>query len=232
MNHLLIAVLVAVFSAMMVLGNDDPTARDALCKHVRFCPWSAHAGAINRILYDIGIGGVVSLVFYLLLVTLPEYRKRRRIKRSLEKHYRMFKRDCIQSMLAVVDGTYDFDTVDALVEQARFRDYFNQPISDSQDRWHALMNNLDEYHLHEILIALEVFRDEVLFALNNTDIADDKAFEFFKRLSGIIYSIKDTQLGYDETKPFFNFLYDVFAGFSIVTGYRQEDIVERTIRAI
>ena len=144
LDQLLIAVLAVVFSAMMVLGNDDPTARDALCHHTGFCPWSAHASAINQTLYDLGIGGVVSLVFYLLLVTLPEYRKRRRIKRSLEKHYRMFKKDCIRSMLAVVDGTYDLDTVDVLVEQTRFRDYFNQPVSDSQDRWYALMNKLDD----------------------------------------------------------------------------------------
>jgi hypothetical protein len=39
-------------------------------------------------------------------------------------------------------------------------------------------------------------------------------------------------LGYDETKPLSLFLFDVFAGFGYVTGYRKEDIIKKMIDAI
>jgi len=39
-------------------------------------------------------------------------------------------------------------------------------------------------------------------------------------------------LGYDETKPLSRSLWDVFAGFSYVTGYRKEDIIKKMIDAI
>ena len=77
-----------------------------------------------------------------------------------------------------------------------------------------------------------LFRDEIAFVLNAVDIPGDEPFEFLKRLSSAIYSIQDTTLGYDETKPIANFLWSVFAGFDLVTGYRKEDIVKKMIDAI
>jgi hypothetical protein len=68
--------------------------------------------------------------------------------------------------------------------------------------------------------------------LNNVDIPNDETFEFLKRLSAIIYSMKDVTLGYDETKPLARFLWSVFAGWNLITGYREEDIVQKTIDAI
>ena len=73
---------------------------------------------------------------------------------------------------------------------------------------------------------MEIFRDELTFVLNNTDIPKDEPFEFMKRLSNAIYSMKDVTLGYDEIKPLARFLWSVFA------GYRKEDIVKKMIDAI
>jgi hypothetical protein len=53
-----------------------------------------------------------------------------------------------------------------------------------------------------------------------------------KRLSAAIYSVQDTTLGYDETKPFARFLWEVLAGWSFVTGYQERDIIEDMIEAI
>ena len=79
---------------------------------------------------------------------------------------------------------------------------------------------------------MEIFRDELAFVLNNTDIPKDKPFEFLKRLSAAIYSMKDVTLGYDESKPLASFLWNVFAGWDQITGYRKEDIVKKMIAAI
>lgn len=110
-DYLLVPLFI-LSAILIVLSNDDPWARDFLCERLQICPRSSHAVAINKGLYDLGFGAVVSLMFYWLFVKVPEIRRRHRIKRTLEKHYRLFKKDCIASILAVVEGMYDFDTVD------------------------------------------------------------------------------------------------------------------------
>jgi hypothetical protein len=71
-----------------------------------------------------------------------------------------------------------------------------------------------------------------LFVLASTDIPDDEPFEFLKRLSAAIRSMRDTTLGYEETKPFARFLWEVFAGWDWITGYRKGDITKEMIESI
>jgi hypothetical protein len=234
-NRLLDLALLALFLlslALVILGNEDPFARDAVCNGLGFCPKSDHAKAWNKAFYEVGIGGLVSLIFYWLLVRLPENEKRQRIKKSLEHQYRLFKKDCISIILGVVEGRYDLDEVDALLDQKNFREYFVQKVSNSQDKWHAFQNKIDEHSLRELLTAMEIFRDEISFVLNNTYIPKDEPFEFFKRMSNIIYSLKDAPLEDDPTKRLSRFLWSLLSGFDFVTGYRQEDIVQQMIRSI
>ena len=79
---------------------------------------------------------------------------------------------------------------------------------------------------------MEIFRDELSYIINNTDIPNDEPFEFIKRLSAIIYKMKNVTLDYDDTKLLARFLWDVFAGFSIIDGYRKDDIIQKMINAI
>jgi hypothetical protein len=44
--------------------------------------------------------------------------------------------------------------------------------------------------------------------------------------------MKDVTLGYDESKLLARFLWTVFAGWDLITGYRKKDIVEKMIDAI
>ena len=70
-------------------------------------------------------------------------------------------------MLLVADGSYKGGLPETLVEQNKFKQYF------SQNRWYAFLNNLDEYYLKSLLNKFEIFRDEIIFVLNNIDIPDD-----------------------------------------------------------
>jgi len=110
--------------------------------------------------------------------------------------------------------------------------YFEEEVAPGMSRFDKFQNELDEYYLRELLTRMEIFRDELAFVLNNTDIPKDKPFEFLKRLSAAIYSMKDVTLGYDESKPLAGFLWNVFAGWDQITGYRKEDIVKKMIAAI
>jgi hypothetical protein len=168
--------------------------------------------------YNITIGSLISLIFYGLVVRLPDYRKRQRIKNSFARHYRDFREGCIEIMLLAADGTFEAGVPETLIEQDKFKEYFSHPVSSSQDRWSAFLNNLDEYHLQSLITKMEIFRDEISFVLNNTDIPDDEPFEFLKRLSGVIHTMKTATLDYDPTKRLGGFLWSVFAGFDIING--------------
>jgi hypothetical protein len=186
----------------------------------------------NKIFYDLAIGYLITLVFYLLVVRLPEYERRQRLKRSLERHYKFFREDCIQIMLLVADGSVGDPDPETLMQQDKFREYFSENVMPSRTRWDEFQNKLDQYYLSELRIHLEILREELSFVLNNIDIPKDEPFEFVKGLSAAIYSKKDVTLGYDETKPLALFLWNVFAGFDWITGYRKEDIVKKMIEAI
>ena len=228
-------VLSAIFVlsvAALFLAHDDPFVRDALCERTGICPTIANAKAWNKIIYDLAVGALISLIFYGLVVRLPDYRKRQRIKKSLANHYRNFREDCIVVMLMVADGTFEWGFHETLIEQDKFREYFKEKISPDQNRWHAFLNKLDEHYLQELIMKTEILRDEIAFVLNNVDIPDDKPFEFLKRLSGAILSMRNTTLGYDETKQFAGFLWSVFAGWDVISGYRERDIIQEMIEAI
>jgi hypothetical protein len=224
--------LVALFvvSALLILAaHEEPFARNWLCAKVP-CPHLPHPW--HKIIYDLAIASIISLTFYGLVVRLPEYQKRRRIKRSFLGRYKRFKEDCIGVMLGVADGSFDPDLAETLVDQEKFRAYFKEKVCQSQERWHAFLINLDEPSLRELITLLEIFRDEILYVLASTDIPDDEPFEFLKRLSAAIRSLRDTTLGYDETKPFARFLWEVFAGWDWLKGYRKEDIIKKMIDEI
>jgi hypothetical protein len=148
-----------------------------------FCSTFAYAKAWYKVFYDLGIGALVSLAFYYIVVRLPEYQRRQRLKRSLELHYRAFRLNCIEIMLAVADGGYTGGQAEALLDPEEFKKYFKQKVTPDKERWHEFMNNLNEFYLVRLQTLMEQLRDELMFVLNNTDIPKDEPFEFLKRLS-------------------------------------------------
>jgi hypothetical protein len=221
-----LALLIIVFGSLsvMFLASDDPFARDDLCRLA--CVRSEHADALNKIAYDIAAGSLVSVIFYYLVVRLPDFLKRVRIKRFLSAQYRSFKIDCIAIFLELADGKYDGALRDELLTQAKFRGHFQN------SRWSAVANGLQGLHLDDLVSRMEAFRDDVLFVLNNTDIGNDQSFEFFQRLSSILYERKRPTPDYDGIKALCHFLWELFSGRSFVDGYAKRDIVEDMIKAI
>jgi hypothetical protein len=226
----LIALTILSVTAIFV-GHEDDFARSVLCGKLP-CPELGNAHAWQKIIYDLGIGSLISLIFYGLVVRLPERQKRLRIKRSFAKHYCDFKEDCIATMLMAADGTFEWGFHKTLIDQVKFREYFKEQVSSSQDRWDALANNLNEYHLQSLITSMEILRREIEFVLESVDIPDEKPFEHLKRLSNLIITLKNTTLDYDSSKSLCHFLWDVFAGFSFTTGYRGRDVIADMIKEI
>lgn len=74
-----LAIIFIVSVAMVFLAHEDPFVRIAVCAHTGFCSTFVHAKAWYKVFYDLGIGALVSLVFYLLVVRLPDYQRRQRL---------------------------------------------------------------------------------------------------------------------------------------------------------
>lgn len=227
----LLAIIAIVSVLIVLLSHEDPFVRIAVCTHTGFCPTFAHAKAGYKVFYDLGIGVLVSLVFYYLVVRLPEYQRRQRLKRSLELRYRSFRLRCIEIMLAVADGGFAGEQPEALLNPEEFRKYFKTKVKPDRDRWDEFLNKLGKFYRDELQSEMEQLRDELIFVLNNTDIPNDRPFEFLKRLSAIIRSMRSVTID-DEIKPLSSFLWDVFAGWDWLKGYRKGDIIQEMIDEI
>ncbi|SHG06243.1 hypothetical protein [Bradyrhizobium erythrophlei] len=230
LNWLLLCIALASVAAIL-LGQENPFVRESVCMRVP-CPALAHSHAWEKIAYDLGIGSIVSLFFYWLVVRLPENAKRRRIRKSFAEHFREFKEDAIATMLMVTDDTFEWGFHRELVNQKKFRDYFKQEVAPGEDRWDSFHNKMTDYYLDELLTHLEILRGEILFAMSALEIDDKRVLEFLKRLSATIIRMRKTTGDYDSMKSFGNFMWEVFAGWSMVTGYQKRDFFEDMIQAI
>src|SRR5262249_24879697 len=157
----------------------------AICNHLT-CPTFEHSHAWERIAYDLGVGSVINLFFYWLVVRIPENVKHRRIRNSFWNQSTVFKEDYIATMLMVTDGSFEWGFHRQLLDQEKFKDYFQQEVAPGESRWDSLLNKMDEYSLSELRTNMEILRSEINFLLTSLEIRDEEDLEFYKRLSHAI----------------------------------------------
>jgi hypothetical protein len=174
----------------IALANPDPFARGLLCSGVSVCFHSQNAAFWNNIIYEAGLGSAVSVAFYWLLVKVPEIEKRSRLRKYLLASYQSFRRDSTyQFLFASGYGAVDPGFVDQLVQQKAFREHFKEPSTTVDgDRWHDVANGLEPHHRRDLFVVMSILRDDILYVLNSTDVADQKSFEFLHRLTKAIAS--------------------------------------------
>ena len=218
----------------VAFGNPDPLARDTWCAIGPWCLSVDHPAFWNSLLFEFGLGTSVSVLFYWLLVQLPEISKRKRLRRYLLQSYLAFRRSAvIQFLSAAETGFVDFNLADELVPQKSFKSYFSRPSGKVDgDKWHDVANNISQNEGSELLIAMSVLRDDIQYVLNNTDVADQASFEFLQRLSRAMKEYDPRTTDYDDQKVVLRFFWQLMAGFNPATGYEVRDPVEHIIRRI
>lgn len=216
----------------MALANEEAFARDGLCQSLNLCFGSAEPKFWNKIIYDIAAGTFLSVIFYALLVRTPEAVKRRRMRRGLERRYKAFKRSCLAVILLVVDGSYNSESLESLLDKPTFRRHFQRDPETKASKWDAFLNNVVDENIREILIHVEQLREEITYVLNNTDIENDEALELLKWLSSQAHWLKDSSPSYDGITRLSRFLWSTLSGWDFVTGYEQPDAIEAMIAEI
>jgi hypothetical protein len=230
LNWALIFIALVSIGAIL-LGQEDETVRKALCTQISCEQHHALAG-LKRVAYDLGSASLVSLFFYWLVVRLPENATRHRIRESFALHFQQFKEDTIGTILAVTDGSYEWGLQRELTDQKKFKEYFKEKDEDGNERWYAFHNNMTDYYLKELQTHLEVLRSEILFTMAAVDIDDREVLEFMKRFSANIIRYRNVRLDDDSMKSFGSFMYEIFAGFSLVEGYMKRDYFKDMINDI
>ncbi|MFA4846137.1 MAG: hypothetical protein WC654_06295 [Patescibacteria group bacterium] len=200
--------------------------------------WSLNTQAWWRDFYELcnalAINLLAAYFFYLLIVQLFVRRRRHIIKANLQKQYQQFKQSVIGHFLGALNGSHSPKHAEQLCELSAFRDYFypeaavknKEPV-----RWFDVINEVqsNEYLQHELIVELSMLRDEVSFVLSNVEIHDEGMFEFFKRLQRIIYRHEHGDFETDDFKSFMQFFFELFTGWSFITGYAEKDIVQSFI---
>lgn len=229
-NTVLMVLMIVVFVCFIALN---------ILHFGGFWSWNEQAWWYDAysLINGLAINVLAAYFFYLLIVQLFVQRRRKIIKANLQKQYQQFRQSIIGDFLGAVHGSHSPDHAERLCEFSVFRDYF-YPESAVKNREHVLWFDVinevqsNKYLQHELIMELSILRDEVSFVLSSIEIHDEKIFEFFKRLQRIIYRHEHGQFETDDFKSFMQFFFELFTGWSFVTGYAKEDIVQSFIDSL
>jgi len=220
-----------VLSAFLMLKSSTdplPSPLRGLAHGGLFSPFSNG----NQIVFNLSVGVIVSLSVYVLVVWLPEQFKRTRVRRSLALVYDSFKEECILIFFSALQESYDIVLLHRLKDRVFFRQYFKRKVSPDQERWHAVLNGLDESLVKRLVVELEILMTEVHYALTVIDVDNQNAFAFLKRLSQILYRYRNWSAEYNDVKQLSDFMWSVHTGWSVIDGYTDKDIIAEMIEAI
>jgi hypothetical protein len=228
--HLLLAVLALAALWLMAAASSDPLPK--FLEDTWVAPALEQFSTGNQIAFDLSVGVLSAIGMFYLLVRLPEYERKSRVKRHLSASYVSFKRAVIQILVGAIQGHYDSDTVERLMEQRAFRDFFKEPFVPGQDRWAGVANKMDEHILRQIILETEVLLNEFQHALSVLDVRDPEVYNFLKRVSEALYRAKNWSSDYDGTKQVLGFFWHVLAGWSFVSGYSEREYIADMIEEL
>ena len=186
----------------------------------------------NQIAFDITVGVIVSLFVYILVVRVPEQQKRSRLKANLRRQYDALKEETILQFLWACNAPASTTLIERLKNRHDFKDFFKERVSESQDRWHAVMNGLDEAKVSAIVHELQHFRGEVEYVLAAVDVTDPQVFGFMKGLTRILHGGERWSEDYDHVKALAAFMWSMHTGWDWVHGYTGKDAIADMIARI
>lgn len=186
-------------------------------------------GYPNTILFNICIGYLVSLFFWILVVYLPERKRRSILRSNLNRRYQRFKEEIIQSLLWASIGMHDSRKPRELSDYLKFKEFFSQ---NNSEHWYAALNGIQssEDRMREITLAMQMLADEVNYVLNNLSIDDEAAHTLLKNLNENVYRLQHSGADlYDQVKHVGGFLWIILARWRMLEGQLEEDVVQNVI---
>jgi len=220
----------AVFAIAVALfaSNARPTSLIDNLPGFFYLEFPAYSDAI----LNLSSGYTTSVFLYFLIVFFPEHLRRKRVRENALKVYREFKRSVLGLILSASGKALTLDQIEELMEPDKFAEYFCHDETGSVGRWNEFLNGLDDFHVGQIVIELEILRDEMQFIVNNVDLDDADAYVYLKHLSTVSYSMSKTGSDYDDQKQWGRFLMELFAQWNMGEGKWKKDYISESIRKI
>ncbi len=184
-------------------------------------------------------GGLISFLFYFLVVHLPKRNKCRIMKDNFRQCYLDVKKEILyQIIFASQEGgrkdlQADSETVERLLTIDGFQAAF-EGGDEADTGIYAFMNQVskggDQYQ--EIILNLRILAKQISYVLHNYPITNAETFNFFTHLEAVLTNLESSTPGYDQTKYLTDFIGKVYKGFSFIEGHRGYDIIEKRIEEI
>ena len=225
-----LAALAIVAALVMFAASGEPVI--SVLRDTPLESWLQRLGHTNTIAFNLAVGYLVSGIFWLLVVYLPDRSRRAVLRDNLNGSYKRFKESALQILLWCSIGTHDSRLPEELCDYRKFKEFFE---ANKSARWYEAMNGLQgsEIRMHELVLELEIFADELGYILNNSNIQDAEVHRLFKALKENIYRLnRSREYTDDQVKYVGRFLWEILAQWSFVHGQRDNDIIQETIERL
>lgn len=175
--------------------------------------------------------GIVSIGLFLNSISerraeLQDKKRHDAVVEHLLWQYQNFRESVTEICLRAIAGGYNTDRKLKLYlpEMLKFREYFN---GNNNEKWYVVLNALEDDLglLQDLMVEIDMFSKQVTFALNNTSTNNHEVLRFLTRFSQHPHRLNslDVYSG-DKVKYIGGFIYEIMSGWSIIDGYRDNDI--------
>lgn len=166
-RNLVITVVMAIALYFTIAGADVPLPSRLQGTFLEGPLYALHIG--NPILFNLGSGLFITLVFWFLVVELPERKTRAMVRDGLRVAYIQCRTD-LATVLLDAAAPHEFTAARAAVTTSEgFVEFFAEVVdpAHSKSRWHnakaALVKN--DFYIRRIHAALDVLANEISYAM-------------------------------------------------------------------
>lgn len=178
----------------------------------------------NTIVFNLTTGLFISIWFYFLVVYIPDVQRKKRIKKHFGMQYLEFRRQVISNILGACRESYSSDLPNTLIHPPEFKLYFDETVEHHQTRWDVFVSNTDMIVVQRILSEFLAFKEATFYLLSKIDIEDEDAHSFLHNFNTITTTLLNTSTDDDHSmKIFYQYLREIFAGYSFTSGTRDYD---------
>lgn len=175
-------------------------------------------------LLNLSSGFAISVLFYFLIVRIPQSAQRKRLRRGLVGIYANVRVSIMRQILSA-SKLQNGDAEDLASDSNACRKFFDTPNGHAEEGWYAVLNGLDAWHVQKIQLELQVLRNEIYYVMEKIDIEDIGLTAYLKNLSVVILEMNQLSADYDDQKTWGNFLWNLFTFFDWEKSYLSEDPV-------
>ncbi len=203
---------------------------------------------------NISSGYMVSWIFYLIIVYLPQKRRKNRIKGNLAMNFNIFKRKIIKQFLLALYGHFKIEVINEnnLTEPLGFKNFFNHKVdkdalknsdeneelsngewlSQYDNRLYALLDKMKPQQFQEIKLEIEIFNKNLFSTIESINIENKFVFDRCKDLYEAFYRLeKSVPNNIDgDAKIFMSRLLNMFSRWHYVEGQVNDDPVKLLIQ--